>query len=108
MSETQHTEAFGSYVRRCGAVFLAVVCGTLVMVGTSYAQLSNQYLAIGIILAGAVFNAFMVAAYLMHLVTEKRMIYGVLIFTAFFFVMLMGLSVWASHDVPAIMAPPLK
>ncbi len=78
------------------------------MVGTSYAQLSNRYLATGIILAGAVFNAFMVAAYLMHLVSEKRMIYGVLIFTAFFFVMLMGLSVWASFDIPAIMSPPLK
>ncbi len=107
MSET-HVEAFGSYARRCGAVFLAVVCGTLIMVGASYAPLASRPLVIGFILAAASVNAFLVAGYLMHLITEKKMIFAVLALTAFLFVVLMGLSVWASRDVPAILAPALK
>jgi hypothetical protein len=37
----------------------------------------------------------------MHLISEKKMIYTVLAFTVFFFIGLMGLTLWAMHDFPA-------
>lgn len=103
MSEPSNPEAFRSYARRCGLVFLAVACMTLLMVSASYLALPNHALTIGIILAGAVFNAGLVAGYLMHLISEQKLIYAVLAFTGIFFAGLMGLSVFAAHDVPALL-----
>jgi hypothetical protein len=98
-----HPDSFKIYARKCGIVFGAVACVTLVMVGTSYAPIPNRAVAIGLVLAAASVNALLVASYLMHLISEKRTIYTVLAFTAVFFVGLMGLSIWATHDVPAIL-----
>jgi FtsH-binding integral membrane protein len=104
MSDTQ-PNVFKEYSRKCGAVFIAVVCGTLIMVATSYAPLANHRLTIALVLTVAAVNAFLVAAYLMHLIGESKMILTMLGFTALFFIVLMGLSVWAHHDLPALMAP---
>lgn len=93
-------ESFSAYGRRCALIFAAVVCGTLLMVGVSYIPLGSRALSMGLVLAGACFNAFLVAGYLMHLISERRMIYALLAFTAFFFAMLIGLSVWAAYDMP--------
>jgi FtsH-binding integral membrane protein len=98
-----HPESFNSYARRCGIIFAAVVCGTLLMVATSLAPIPNRSLATALVLAGACVNAFLVAGYLMHLLSEKRAIYALLVFTGIFFVGLMGLTVWAAHDVPSIL-----
>ena len=54
-------------------------------------------------LATACVNAFLVAGFLMHLISERKMIYAVLAFTAFFSAGLMGLTIWAARDVPTIM-----
>jgi heme/copper-type cytochrome/quinol oxidase subunit 4 len=99
MSEL-NPQAFGAYARKCWIVLAAVVAVTLLMVGSSYAPLPNQAFRIGLILAAATVNAFLVAAYLMHIITEKKLIFAVLAFTVVFFIALMGLSLWASHDVP--------
>ncbi len=107
MSETQ-LQPFSSYARRCGGIFLAIVCGTLVMVAAAYAPIANRQVATGIILTGAAVNAFLVAGYLMHLINERKMIMAVLVFTAFFCALLMGLSVWAAYDIPGAMSLPLK
>jgi len=45
-------------------------------------------------------NAFLVAGYLMHLLSEKKLIYTVLIFTVIFAIGLMGLTVWATNGFP--------
>jgi hypothetical protein len=45
-------------------------------------------------------NAFLVAGYLMHLLSEKKMVYTVLIFTVIFFIGLMGLTMFAMNDFP--------
>jgi hypothetical protein len=97
---TPHPESFNSYVRRCWIIFSAIVCGTLIMVGTSLAPIHNRSLTIALVLAVACANAFLVAGYLMHLVSEKKTIFTLLVFTAVFFVGLMALSVWATYDVP--------
>jgi caa(3)-type oxidase subunit IV len=100
MSEPLNLEGFRAYARRCSLVFLAVACMTLLMVATSYMPLRNHALTIGIILAVASVNAGLVAGYLMHLISERKVIYTLLAFTGIFFTGLMGLSVWATHDVP--------
>ncbi len=107
MSETK-TDAFKAYARKCGAVFTAVVCGTLIMVAASYAPLTNHHLSIALVLTAAAVNAFLVAGYLMHLIGERKLIFAVLAFTVFFFIGLMGLSIWAAHDLPALGAPVAK
>ena len=103
MSEPLSPDAFRTYARRCGLVFLVVACMTLLMVGASYLPLQNHALTIGIILAVASVIAGLVAGYLMHLISEQKMSYTLLAFTGIFFVGLMGLSVFAAHDVPALL-----
>jgi caa(3)-type oxidase subunit IV len=94
-------QTFQSYTRKCWVVFGAVASATLIMVAASFLP-GGGWRAIGLVLAVAVFNAFMVAGYLMHLISEKRTIYAVLAFTALFFIGLMGLTWWASYDRPAL------
>jgi len=103
MTEPLNPEAFRAYARRCGLVFLAVACMTLLMVAASYVPLHNHALTIAIILSVACVNASLVAGYLMHLISEQKMIYTLLAFTGIFFAGLMGLSVFAAHDVPALL-----
>ena len=99
MSESK-PESFESHARRCWVIFAAVVCVTLIMVATSFAPLAKPGLSIGLILGCAAVNAFLVAGYLMHLFSERKMIYGLLAFTVFFFLGLMILTVSAYADFP--------
>ena len=96
-------EAYKNYTRRCLYVFVAVACSTLLMVAASFVPLGNRHFNIALILAAAIVNAFLVAGFLMHLISERRMIYTVLIFTAVFFVGLMALTIVAHGDVPRIL-----
>jgi hypothetical protein len=41
-----------------------------------------------------------VAGFLMHLISEKKMIYTVLAFTVFFVIGLFALTLYAMHDFP--------
>jgi general stress protein CsbA len=93
-------ETFKAYTRKCWIVFAAVASATLVMVAASYLPGGGRKM-IGLVLAVALFNASLVAGYLMHLISEKKAIYALLAFTVFFFIGLMGLSWWASFDLPA-------
>jgi caa(3)-type oxidase subunit IV len=101
MSESEKPVSLNSYVRLCGVVFVIVLCTTSAMIATSFAHLGNGWtLKVALILAIAIVNAFLVAGYLMHLLSEKKLIYGVLIFTVLFFIGLMGLTMWAMSDFP--------
>lgn len=95
-----NAEGFRSYTRKCWIVFGAVASATLLMVAASYLPGGGGKM-IGLVLAVAMFNAFMVAGYLMHLISEKKTIYALLAFTTFFFVVLMGLTWWSTYDLPA-------
>ena len=111
MSESQHVEPavahadehpvdFKSYVRRCVYVFIAVVCTTSLMIVASFLPNYGWTAKVAMILAIACVNAFVVAGFLMHLLSEKKAIYTTLAFTVFFFAGLMGLTMWALHDFP--------
>ena len=103
MSESHHAEHtvdFKSYLRRCLFVFLAVICTTSLMIWVSFLPGYGWPAKVGLILGIACVNALVVAGFLMHLLSEKKLIYTVLGFTVFFFIGLMGLTVWATNGFP--------
>ena len=76
-------------------VFLALIAGTALTVWASYIHFGSPEINIAVALLIATVKAFLVVAYFMHLISEKKMIYCVMGFTAFFFAALMGLTVWS-------------
>ena len=99
MSES-HPVDYKSYLRRCLCVFIAVLCTTALMICASYLPHYSWAVRVTLILAVACVNAFLVAGFLMHLLSEKKMIYTLLGFTVFFFAGLMGLTIYAMQDMP--------
>ena len=83
-------------------VFVALLVGTVVTVGLNYLHFESIRLTIAIALFVAIIKATLVACYFMHLISEKKMIYIILAFTAFFFAGLMGLTLWNYADPPAL------
>ena len=89
------------YFRLCAVVFLVVLCTTSAMIATSFSHLGEGWtLKVTLILAIAGVNAFLVAGYLMHLLSEKKLIYTVLGFTVIFVIGLFALTIGATHDFP--------
>jgi len=80
----------------------------LLTVGASYIPFGNRAINIGVALFIACGKGFLVAGYFMHLISERKMIYGVLAFTAFFFVGLMFLTVWSFADFPRLTISPFS
>jgi heme/copper-type cytochrome/quinol oxidase subunit 4 len=71
------------------------------MIATSFSHLGEGWtLKVTLILSIAVINAFLVAGCLMHLLSEKKLVYTVLAFTVVFFIGLVGLTIWASSNFP--------
>jgi lipopolysaccharide export LptBFGC system permease protein LptF len=97
----EHPVDFNNYLRRCVYVFVAVVCAVSLMLVASYLPHIDWPAKVTLILAIACSNAFVVAGFLMHLISERKMIYTLLAFTVFFFAGLIGLTVWAMQDFPA-------
>ena len=100
MSDSEHHVDLNSYIRRCAVVFVAVIVATSLMIWASYLPNVGWPAKVVMIVAIAICNAFVVAGFLMHLLTEKKMIYTVLSFTVCFFASLMGLTLWAMNDFP--------
>ncbi len=99
---TQAHDHFSHHVRRYLFVFYALLFGTLITVGASYIPFGNREVNIGVALFIAVCKASLVACYFMHLISERKMIYGIMGFTAFFFIGLMGLTIWSFGDFPSL------
>lgn len=97
-----HAVDLNNYIRTCAYVFAAVICAVALMVWISYLPENYSWaLKVGLILVVACANAFVVAGFLMHLISEKKMIYALLAFTVFFFAGLMTLTVYAMNDFPS-------
>jgi len=79
-------------------VFVALLLGTIITVLASYVPWGNRTVNIGVALFIASIKAFLVAGYFMHLISEKKMIYGILAATGFFFAGLMALILWSNAD----------
>jgi heme/copper-type cytochrome/quinol oxidase subunit 4 len=96
----EHPVDFNSYLRKCGIVLAVVLCAVALMIWTSFLPNASWGEKIGIILAIASCNAFVVAGFLMHLLSERKMVYTILGFTVSFVIGLFGLTLWAMSDFP--------
>jgi caa(3)-type oxidase subunit IV len=113
MSEPHHTPAavqeshdhpvdFNSYLRRCAVVLGVVLIAVGLMIWTSYVPEASLGWTkkVTIILLIASCNAFIVAGYLMHLISERKMVYTILGFTVSFVIGLFALTLYAMNDFP--------
>lgn len=81
---TDHAD-IDKHVRTYIMVFVALMALTLVTVGVSYLDLTTGP-AIALALVIASIKGSLVACYFMHLLSERKLIYTVLLFTVIFFV----------------------
>ncbi len=86
-----HTEDMLKHVKIYIFVFVALAVLTLVTVWASQLHVSPT-LHIIIALSIATLKGALVALFFMHLINEKRLIYGVLVFTVVFFLVLLILT----------------
>ena len=100
MSDAKHPDHFSHHVRRYLFVFYALLFGTIITVLASGIPFGHRAVNIGVALFIACGKAFLVAGYFMHLISERKMIYGIMAFTAFFFIGLMFLTIFAFGDFP--------
>ena len=93
-------EHFSEHIRRYLYVFYALLFGTVITVAASYIPFGNREINIAVALFIAICKASLVACYFMHLISERKMIYFIMAFTAFFFTGLMFLTLWSMGDLP--------
>jgi len=97
-----HPVDFNSYVRRCAVVFVAALIAIGFMIWASY--LPQEHFSwrekVAIILCIASVNGFIVAGFLMHLLSERKMVYTILGFTVAFVIGLFALTLYAMSDFP--------
>ena len=102
MADTHSLEVFKSHLKVYIAVFVALLVGTVVTVAAWYwGNFSTITLTVVVALFIATIKAFLVAGYFMHLMTERKVIYGILVTTAFFLVSLMYLIISSRGDMPS-------
>ena len=102
MSEPPEHPAAAHSVRGYLIVYAALIAGTILTVWASFIRFPSREINIAVALLIAVTKGSLVAAYFMHLISERKMIYSVLTCTAFFFAGLMTLTLWALHDFPSM------
>jgi len=92
------------YERNYAIVFGTLLVFTVITVAISFVDLEHFFhganMTVGLIIA--TFKATLVLLFFMHLISEKQLIYLVMGFTFFFFVGLMGLTIWAMLDFPLL------
>jgi hypothetical protein len=87
-------------VRRYVMVSVTIAVAALLVVGISLMDFGNHGINIGLSLVVIAVQAALVLGFMMHLFSEKKLIYSVLGFTGFFLVFLMFLILWAYGEVP--------
>ena len=107
MSNHQHAQAHDIQhiqheVRRYLIIFGCLFAGTVATVSAYYLHLPSVAVTIAVALFIASVKAFLVAGFFMHLISERKMIYGILAATVFFFSGLMYLTVWSLHPTNII------
>ena len=82
----------GHHITNYRNVFIYLLIGTALTVGASYVEFSVKDSIAGAIFVGlliATIKGYLVAANFMHLNSEKKMIYWILLLTIFFLVLLL-------------------
>jgi caa(3)-type oxidase subunit IV len=91
-------------VRKYLLIFGFMLLATLMTAAASYIPFGSRSTNVILALSIAAFQAFLVLGHMMHLLSEKRMIYGVLAFTAIFLVTLFALTILGHYDLPGATA----
>ena len=99
MSSTMndHAADIDRHVRIYIAVFVALMVLTVVTVAVSYLDLPVPA-AVAVALLVATVKGSLVACYFMHLISEKKLIYAVLVLTVVFFAALLALPVFTHSN----------
>ena len=92
-----HAAEIDRHVKVYITVFVALMILTVVTVAISRFH-PPVAIAVTIALLVATIKGSLVACYFMHLISEKRLIYAVLLLTAIFFLALLALPVVTVHD----------
>jgi cytochrome c oxidase subunit IV len=100
-AEHSSPEEFKKHLGKYYVVFVALLCLTAITVAVSYLKL-NRPLAITVALIIATVKAGMVAGVFMHLVSEKKVIYAVLVLTAAFFLLVLLLPSFTVFESSAV------
>ena len=87
---SDHAADIDRHVRVYITVFVALMALTLITVAVSYLHLPLP-MAVTVALLIATVKGSLVACYFMHLISEKKLIYAVLVVTAVFFAALLAL-----------------
>jgi len=95
-----HDHDVSKHVKIYVAVFVALLVGTIITVWLNYLHFDNVALTVSIALFVATVKAFLVAGFFMHLISEKKAIYAILLSTVFFFAAMMYLLVWSRGQLP--------
>ena len=90
-----HGHDVSKEVRKYLLVFGALLVGTVITVLASFVHFGSSTMNIVVALVIASVKAFLVAGYFMHLIDERKMIYGVLSATVFFAIGLVYLTLWS-------------
>ena len=92
-----HSVDIDRHVRVYITVFVALMVLTIVTVAVSRFHFPVP-IAVTVALLVATVKGSLVACYFMHLISEKKLIYAVLVLTALFFVALMALPVFTHSN----------
>ncbi len=96
--QMEHIEDMLKHVKIYILVFVALAVLTLVTVWAAHLQVSSTW-HIVIALSIATVKGALVALFFMHLIDEKKAIYGVLVFTVVFFFALMLLTLFTNSNM---------
>ena len=89
-------------VRRYLLIGGILILGTIITVLASRVNMGSHSLNIAVALLIASVKVFLVVGYFMHLISERKLIYSILIVTVFFFAGLMYLTLWSMEPLNLI------
>jgi len=87
-------------IKKYWLVFVALLVGTVLTVMMWKVHFDSLAVTITIALFIATIKAALVAGFFMHLISERKAIYAVLLATVFFFAAMMYLILWHRAEVP--------
>ena len=94
---SDHAADIDRHVRVYITVFVALMALTIITVAVSYLHLPLR-IAVTVALLVATVKGSLVACYFMHLISEKKLIYAVLVLTGLFFAALLALPAFTHID----------
>jgi len=94
---SDHAADLDRHVRVYITVFVALMALTIITVAISRLHLPVR-IAVTVALLVAIVKGSLVACYFMHLISEKKLIYAVLLLTVAFFAALLSLPVLTVHN----------